>query len=157
MSDKDFKAIESQEEFDAAVKDRLRREREKVREDYADYDDIKAKAAKYNDAQKAEMTDLQQAQAKIAEMEAAAVKRDEADKLREARAKVAKATGVPADLIGGADEESMTAFAEKVATYAKQAKPPAPKDPNPGKFAQGGNGNSELRGFTRALLGKESD
>ena len=39
-----------------------------------------------------------------------------------ARAKVAKDTGVPAELISGDDEESMRAFAEAV---AKWGKPPA--------------------------------
>lgn len=78
----EFEPITSQEQLDGILKGRLAREREKATAKFADYDELKAKAAKF----------------------------DEADRVRDLKAKVSKATGVPADLISGADEESMTAF-----------------------------------------------
>ena len=44
----------TQAELDAVVKDRLKREREK----YSDYEDLKAKAAKFDEAEEANKTEL---------------------------------------------------------------------------------------------------
>lgn len=107
----DFTPITSQEQLDGILKGRLAREREKVKGQYADYDDLKAAAAKYREIQDAEKSDLQKANERIAELEASAKKRDEADRIRDLKGKVSKATGVPVDLIQGTDEESMTSFA----------------------------------------------
>lgn len=60
-----FKPVTSQEQFDDMVKDRINRERQK----YADYDDIKSKAAKYDEAQAANQTDLEKAQERAAKAE----------------------------------------------------------------------------------------
>ena len=40
----DFEPIETQEQFDAAIKSRLAREREKARAEFADYEELKARA-----------------------------------------------------------------------------------------------------------------
>ena len=80
------------------------------------------KAKAYDELQEQSKTELQRAQ------EQAASYKRQVDELnakaeRDAvRAKAAKDTGVPAELVAGDDEESMRAFAEAV---AKWGKPPA--------------------------------
>ena len=147
--DGEFKPIESQEAFDAAIKARIEREREKYRAKYADYADLKAKA----EAKDAEKSDLERANAEIERLKADAKKRDAADARRALKEKVSKATGVPVDLIAGGDEEAMTAFAEAVKGYAK--KPSAPKVEGAGRFAEGAGADSDNARFAAALFGKE--
>ena len=102
-------------------------------------------------------TELQKANDRIAELEEEAKKRTEADTQRELRAKVAKETGVPEELITGADEESMKAYADKLAEFAKVQIPPAPKDPTPGAFSGDPKGDSEQRTFVKALFGNDEN
>lgn len=129
-----FTPIESQEQFDELVRDRLARERAK----YSDYEDLKAKAAKYDEAQEAGRSELEKAQARVRELEAEAEGRREADRVREIRERVSKETGVPAELISGSDEESMTESANGIAAYAKAKVPAAPRLGGSGRFADGG-------------------
>lgn len=153
-----FTPIETQEKFDEAIKERLARERAK----FADYDELKAKAAKFDEAEEARKSDLEKANERISELEAAAKSREEADRLAEARAKVSKETGVPADLISGTDEESMTESAKAIAAFAKATVPPAPKVGSAGRFADdgassGGSGDDLVRDLDRALFGGGSE
>lgn len=155
-----FKPIQTQEEFDEILKGRLAREREKAFAEasakYADYDELAEKAKAYDEAQEAQKSEVQKAQEKIAQLEGDIKKRDEADKQREMRAKVAMETGIPESLIQGTDEESMKTYAAQVAEFAKLKTPPAPREDNPGAFSSGeGVGDDEKRAFTRQLLGKE--
>ena len=102
--------------------------RRETREKYADYDDLAKKAKAYDEAQEAAKTELEKAQ------EAAAAAKAEADALRAEKAhaqlvaKVSAATGVPASLISGDDEESMTATAKAIAEFAKASSTAAPAD-----------------------------
>lgn len=95
---------------------------------YADYDELAKKASAYDEAQEAAKTELQRAQDDAARAKA------EADALRAEKAhadlvaKVSAATGVPAALISGDDEEAMTASAQAIAEYAKGASTVAPQD-----------------------------
>ena len=150
-----FEPITSQEQLDGIIKGRLARERERLSSKYADYDELKAKAAKFDEAEAAQMSDLEKARKEVEELKAAAEKRDEADRARDLRAKVSKATGVPADLISGSDEESMTAFAKAVAEFAK--KPSAPVLKESGKSAGTKADNSAFREIARMLAGGKFD
>jgi hypothetical protein len=58
-----FNPPASQDEFDRMVGDRLARERQK----FADYDDLKAKAAKFDEVDAASKTELQRLQDAVAE------------------------------------------------------------------------------------------
>lgn len=155
-----FEPIQTQEEFDAILKKRLEREREKVTAEvsakYANYDELAEKAKAYDEAQESQKSEVQKAQEKIAQLEGDIKKRDEADKVREVRKKVAKETGIPEDLIQGADEESMKAYAAQIAEFAKVQTPAGATDPTPGSFSGGDDGgNDEKRAFVRSLFGKE--
>lgn len=102
--------------------------RREVSGKYADYDELAKKASAYDEAQEAAKTELQKAQ------EATAKAKAEADALKAEKAhadlvaKVSAATGVPASLISGDDEEAMTASAQAIAEYAKTASTVAPTD-----------------------------
>ena len=156
-----FEPIQTQEELDALLKKRLEREREKLTAEisakYGDYDDLVEKAKAYDEAQEAQKSEAQKAQERIAQLESDIKKRDEADKQRELRKKVAKETGIPEELIQGSDEDSMKAFASQIAEFAKVQTPPAPKEANPGSFSGENNGaeNEELLSFKRKLLGQD--
>lgn len=153
-----FTPIETQEAFDAAIKDRIARERAK----FADYDELKAKADELDGIKAAQKSDLDRANERIAELEGAARDREEADRLSALRARVSGETGVPADLIFGADEDSMRESAAAIAAYAKAIVPAAPPLDEAGRFAgegrsSGGAGaEGYLRDLDRALQG-ESD
>lgn len=111
------------------------------------------KARAYDELQEQSKTELQRAQE-----QAAAYKRqvDELSAKAErdaARAKVAKETGVPAELVAGDDEESMRAFAEAVAKWGKPSS--APRTRKPGSFSAdaGGGRDAAKRAFARQLFG----
>ena len=109
----------TQDEVNAIISDRLNRERSK----YADYDDLKAKAAQFDAAQEAGKTELQKANEKAAKLQQQLDALNSANTLREVRAKVSAATGVPADLLSGDTEEACTAQAQAILKFAKPGYP----------------------------------
>ncbi len=134
-----FEPIETQEQFDAAVKSRLVREREKVRAEFADYEDLKASAERADELQK----QLDAAAAEKAE-------RERSEEVARIRAKVSEETGVPAELIVGDDEKSMAAFAKGVSDFAR---PSAPVVGSSGSFAKDASERSDMSAFVSQLLG----
>lgn len=109
----------TQAEMNAIISDRLSRERSK----YADYDDLKAKAAQFDAAQEAGKTELQKANEKAASLQAQLDTLTKANALRDIRGKVSAATGVPADLLSGDTEESCTAQAQAILKFAQPGYP----------------------------------
>lgn len=151
-----FTPIETQEAFDAAIRDRIARERAK----FADYDELKAKAERFDEAEEARKSDLERANERIAELEGAARDREEADRLSALRSKVSSETGVPADLISGTDEDSMRESAAAIAAFAKATVPAAPNLGEAGRFAgderpSGLGGDGYVRDLDRAFFGEE--
>lgn len=124
----EFKPITTQEEFDAAIKGRLSREKEK----YGDYDQLKSRVAELEEEnvglkstieatnQSKADTDkqLEELQNQIAGYETASL-----------RTRVALQYGLPYDLadrLQGTDEESFKADAERLAGFMKKSQPVAP-------------------------------
>ena len=129
----DFTPITTQEEFDTAIKDRLTRDREaqakKIAEKYADYDDLKTKAADYEKqiADYAEkLKDAEEKDKKIAELEGA-VKKHETSALR---IKIAHEAGLDYNLasrLAGESEEEIRADAKSLSeTIGKMKTSAAP-------------------------------
>ena len=134
----EFKAITTQEEFDAAIKERLARQKETIEKQYADYAEIKAKnttletevgtlkttLSETNKKTENYDKDLSALNAKIAGYETASM-----------RTKIALQHGIPYDLAGrlvGEDEASITADAKKLAELVGHKEPIAPlKDTEP--------------------------
>ena len=124
----EFKPITTQEEFDAAIKERLSREKAK----YSGYDQLKSRVTELEtenvglkstiEANKQSKADadkqLEDLQNKIAGYETASL-----------RTRVALQYGLPYDLadrLQGTDEDSFKADAERMAGYMKRAQPVAP-------------------------------
>ena len=96
----EFQPITSQEQLNALLGDRLARERAK----FADYDELKAKAEKFDEAEKANMSELE----KATEANAQLKQQLEAFKLKDLRSQVAASKGLSleaAHLVGSTQEE----------------------------------------------------
>lgn len=113
----------TQAELDSIVGERLSRERQK----YADYEDLKTKAAEYDKQQEASKTELQKAQDKAAKLQAKVDSMEKAGKIRDIRDRVSRDTGVPAELLSGEDEEACKAQAESILKFARGSKYPGVK------------------------------
>lgn len=125
----EFKIIETQEELDNIVKERIRREREK----YSDYEELKKRVSELeteNSALKSTVEDDKQTRAgldaqitdlqgKVSNYETASL-----------RTRIALQNGLPYDLadrLQGTDEASLTADAERLAGFMRPA--PVPQAP----------------------------
>lgn len=126
-----FEAITSQADLDRIISQRIARERSK----FADYEDIKAKAAKFDQAQQASRTAEQQAADRIAELEA---KFNEAA-TKAVRAEVAAEKGVPVALLNGSTREELEAAADALIAFRGEQKPAGPK-PDLSQGAKGKQG-----------------
>lgn len=124
----EFKPITTQEEFDAAIKARLSREKEK----YGDYDQLKSR-----------VTELEEENVSLkSTIEANKQSKDDSEKQIEEmqkqiagyetanlRTRIALQNGLPYDLaerLQGIDEESLKADAERLASFIKPVEPVAP-------------------------------
>lgn len=114
----------TQTEMNAIIQERVARERGK----YADYDDLKAKAAQYDEAQEASKSDLQKAVERANTLQTQLDALNKANEVAGIRSKVAGATGVPAELLSGDTEEACTAQAEAILKFAKPTAYPSVKD-----------------------------
>lgn len=133
----------TQAEMDAIIGERLARERSK----YADYDEMKAKAAKYDEVEEANKSELQKA---VEERDALKARIDklEADKAHaDAVAKAAAEHGVDAVLLArmsGDVEENAAYLKQTMANTPKfgqvpdggEVTPPASKETNAQKFGK---------------------
>lgn len=134
-----FKAITTQAEFDAVLKPRLDRERAK----FSDYDDIKAKADKFDQVTAAQKSELQLAieRAEASERESTELK---ADKQRaQWREDVAKETKgkIPANVLRGNTLEEIQEHAASLVALLPQ--PPKPGTvPGEGKVVTAGQGDA---------------
>ncbi len=115
----EFKPITSQQEFDAALKGRLDRERSK----YADYNDLKAKADMLDQIEQANLSELEKATGRITSAE----KERDTAKAEALRLRIAVTHGISMDdadlFLTGTDEETLTAQAKRLSDRAaEQAK-----------------------------------
>lgn len=114
----------SQDEVNAIVGKRLADEKVK----YADYEDLKAKAAKFDELEETKKSELQKATERAATLEQELNSMKKAEEVRTIRETVAKETGIPAHLLTGTTEEECKAQAAAIADYAKPSPYPAVKD-----------------------------
>lgn len=108
----EFKPITSQDDLNKVISDRVARERAK----YADYKDVKAKAAKFEEYEAANQTEAEKTAKRIADLEAE-LNNTRRDSLR---LTIASANGITdADdidlFLTGTDEETLTKQAKRLA------------------------------------------
>ena len=114
----------TQEEVNAIVGKRLAEEKSK----FADYDNLKAKASKFDEMEEANKSELQKATERANSLEAELNGLKKAEEVRLMRENVAKETGVPSNLLTGATEEECKAQAEAIKAYAQPSGYPRVKD-----------------------------
>lgn len=142
-----FKPITSQEDLNRIIADRISRERSK----FTDYEDLKAKAVKFDELDAANKSEIEKANEKAAAAEKAAEKAT-ADALR---LRVALKHGISdedADLfLTGTDEATLTKQAERlterIADRKKQGNH-VPREGTPPREPQ----PDDMREFTRKLF-----
>lgn len=120
-----FEPILTQEAFDAAISARIRRERETVRKEYADYDQIKASLS---DAQKKKG----EHEASIAELQRK-IQGYETDSVK---TRIALEKGIPLELkdrLTGTTEEEIRKDADNLSKFLSKGDPETPplRDPEP--------------------------
>lgn len=104
----------TQEQVDSMIEARLKREKEK----YSDYEDLKAKAQKYDESQD-NRDELVKLTEKFNGLQAELTARDEADKIRGIREKVAKEKKVPVELLTATTEDDCASQADSILAFAK--------------------------------------
>ena len=119
----------TQSEMNAIMGERLAREHAK----YADYDDLKAKAAKYDEQEEASKSELQKALEKADALQRQVDQMEKANEVRQIRDKVSAETGVPASMLYGDDEVTCKAQAQKIMEFA--GKKIFPQVPDGGEVA----------------------
>lgn len=139
----EFKAIETQEDFDAAIKARLDRntktvtdEVKKSYEGYISPEDAK-KLTEQVDALTKQLTEKDTS---IADLTA----KNKAYETASVKARICHEKGLPfelADRLSGETEEDIAADAEKLAQFVSAGKPPAPLYNSQGNASTGVSGN----------------
>ena len=135
----------TQDELNAILGERLAREREK----FADYDSLKEKAAKFDEAEEASKSELQKATERAEKLESELNSYKKAEELRTIREKVANETGVPASLLTAETEEACTEQAKGILAFKGETNYPtlpdggevqgAPKGTTKQQFAEWAN------------------
>ena len=126
----------TQEEVNAIVGKRLAEEKGK----YSDYEEIKAKAAKFDEAEEANKSELQKAMERANNLEAELNGLKKTEEVRQTREKIATETGIPAHLLTGDTEEACKAQAEAIKAFAT---PNYPKVKDSGEVPKTSSGNAK--------------
>jgi len=109
----------SQDEVNSIVAERLAREKAK----YEGFEELKAKAEKYDQLEEANKSELQKASERVASLEAQLDALNKAKEVEEMREKVATEIGVPAKLLTADTEEACIEQANAIKEYATPAYP----------------------------------
>lgn len=92
---------------------------------YSDYDTLKAKAEKFDEAEEASKSELQKAIDKANKLQSELDDLTRQNTIRQVRDEVSQTTGVPASLLTGSTKEECEAQAKAIAEYKAQATPAA--------------------------------
>lgn len=114
----------TQAELDEIVESRLHRERSK----FSDYEDIKLKAQKYDEAQEASKTELEKANDRVNALQAQLDSLNKEKELHSIREKVAQTYGIPIHLLQGETEEVCSEQAKAILEFSKKGSYPTLKD-----------------------------
>jgi hypothetical protein len=135
----------TQDDVNAIVGERLAREREK----FADYELLKEKASKFDEAEEASKSELQKATERAEKLESELKTMKKAEELRTIREKVSAETGVPASLLTAETEEGCTEQAKGILAFKGEVTYPtlpdggevqgAPKGTTKQQFAEWAN------------------
>lgn len=111
-----FTPITTQDGLDHIIKSRLERERSK----FADYEDLKTKAVKFDELQEANKTELQKLTERAEKAEQSAKAYQQQAQLTAWKEEISKETGVPAVVLAGTTKEELQAHAQALAPLLAQ-------------------------------------
>ena len=92
---------------------------------YSDYETLKAKAEKFDEAEEANKSELQKALDKANKLQTELDNLQKQNTIRQVRDEVSQTTGVPASLLTGSTKEECEAQANAIAAYKAQSAPAA--------------------------------
>ena len=149
-----FTPITTQDDLNKVIADRVNRERAK----FADYKDIKAKAARLDEIEAVNQSEAERFAQRIAALESENA-RIQSEALRSRiQAKHGISDEDAALFLTGTDEETLTAQAKRLADREADRKKRGNIAPKEGGSADTkGTGGSDMREFTRALFGSTDD
>ena len=116
----------TENEVNDIVKERLARERKKY--EGIDLEALKSKAAKFDEMEAANKSELEKANDKVQALEAELNGIKKANELNTMREAVAKEIGIPANLLTGTTEDECREQAEAIKEFASPSGYPAVKD-----------------------------
>ena len=140
----------TQADVDRIVGERLYDAKKK----YGDYEELKAKAAQFDEYQENNKTELEKANEKAEKLQKELEGLKKQGEIAEIRAKVSKDTGVPAECLSGNDEESCKAQAEAILKFAKPSGYPGAKKDTPNHTNSSSN-NDAMREFAHQFFGTQ--
>lgn len=142
-----FTAITSQDELNKVLNERLARERGK----FADYKDVKAKAARFDELEQANKSEIDKANDRIAQAE----QRAAAAESSALRARIQAGHGISDEdaelFLTGTDEETLTKQAKRLEDRAVDRKKQGNRVPKEGTSPK--SPESDERAFVRGLFG----
>ena len=138
----------TQDELNAIVGKRLAEEKNK----YADYDVLKAKAEKFDEAEEASKSELQKATERANALETELNGLKKAEEVRLMRENVAKETGIPSNLLTGSSEEECKAQAEAIKAYATPSGYPKVKDGGEMPKPTSGNAKADFAEYMSSVF-----
>lgn len=148
-TDEGFKPITSQEDLNRIIADRVARERAKV----ADYKDLKAKAARLDEIEAANKSEVEKAAERIAALEADN-QRIQSEALRSRiQAKFGISDDDAALFLTGTDEETLTLQGQRLSARDADRKTTGNIAPREGHTPKAG-GDDETRAFARDLFNR---
>ena len=144
-----FTPITSQEDLDRIVGARVMRERDK----YKDYAELKAKAARLDELEEANQTELEKAQKHAKELEAELAGLKAEKEIDGWKAQVSKETGVAAELLRGSTLEEIAEHAKSIKeAYPQHAAPVVRNDGGTSKGGQAATSGDVFASFAEANL-----
>lgn len=114
----------TQDEINAIIGARMK----ELRAKYADYDALKEKAAKFDQIEEENKTELQKAKELAATLQGQVNELKESHRRQEMRAAISRETGVPAELLTADNEDDCRDQAKAIIDFAKPGQYPRVRD-----------------------------
>lgn len=148
----DFTPITTQDDLNRVIDERINRERAK----YADYKDLKAKAAELDRIKNDNQSETDKLAGQIKDLQTQL----EASNLSALRARIQASHGISDEDAGlfltGSDEDTLTRQAQALAKRDGDRKKKPPFVPTQGNQPKESTQNGDVREFTRNLFGKQT-
>ena len=156
----EFKVINTQEELDALIKDRIDRERKSLSEKYSDYEELKkrnteyeAQVSKLSEANKAYETKKSEYEKQIGEL-SSKIKGYETDS---AKTRIALEVGLPyemANRLSGSTEEEIRKDAEMLVKFVGKSNAAPSSSSEPQRYSDDRNHNNAYKELAKSLAEK---